>query len=69
VFEYEFKLKGDMPPIANSQPIPLALRSPVREQTQAMLRDGILEESCLAYVNPLTLVHREPKPIHICVEA
>jgi hypothetical protein len=31
-----------------------------------MLRDGILEESYSAYVNPLTPVHREQKPIRIC---
>jgi len=58
-----------MPPTANSLPIPFALRAPVREQIQAMFRDGILEESYSAYVNPLTLVHREPKPIRICVDA
>ena len=69
VFEYEFKIEGDMPPTANSRPIPFALRAPVREQIQAILRDGILEESYLAYVNPLTLVHREPKPIRIYVDA
>jgi hypothetical protein len=33
-----------------------------------MLRDGILEESYSAYVNPPTLVHREQKPIRICVD-
>jgi hypothetical protein len=69
VFEYEFKIEGDIPPAASSRPIPFALRAPVREQIQAMLRDGILEESYSAYVNPLTLVHREPKPIRICVDA
>jgi hypothetical protein len=68
VFEYEFKI-GDMPPTANSRPIPFALMAPVREQIQAMLRDGILEESYSAYVNQLTLVHREPKPIRNCVDA
>ena len=68
VFEYEFKIEGDMPPTANSRPIPFALRAPVREQIQVMLRDGILEELYSAYFNPLTLVHREPKPIRICVE-
>jgi hypothetical protein len=69
VFEYQFKIEGDMPSAASSRPIPFALRTPVREQVQAMLRDGILEESYSAYVNPLTLVHREPKPIRICVDA
>jgi hypothetical protein len=44
MFEYEFKIEGDMPPTANSRSIPFALRAPVREQIQAMLRDGILEE-------------------------
>ena len=34
-----------------------------------MLRDGILEKSYSVYINPLTLVHREPKPILICVYA
>jgi hypothetical protein len=37
VFEYEFKIEGDMPPTANSWPIPFALRTPIREQIQAML--------------------------------
>jgi hypothetical protein len=68
-FEYEFKIEVDMPPTANSRPIPFALRAPVREQIQAKLRDEILEESYSAYVNPLTLVHRESKPIRICVDA
>jgi len=69
MLEYEFKIEGDMPPTANSRPIPFGLRASVREQIQAMLRDGILEESYSAYINPLTLVHREPKPIRICVDA
>jgi hypothetical protein len=34
-----------------------------------MVEDGILEESYLDYVNPLTLVHRENKPVRICVDA
>ena len=58
-----------MPPTADSRHIPFGLRAPVREQIQAMLRDGILEESYSAYVNPLTSVHREPQPIRICVDA
>ena len=50
VFEYEFKVKGDMPPTANYRPIPFALRAPVREQIQAMLKDRVLKESYSAYV-------------------
>jgi hypothetical protein len=69
VFECEFKIEGDMPPTANSLPIPFALRAPVRQQIQPMLRDGILEESYSANVSPLTLARREQEPIRICVGA
>ena len=69
IFQYEFKIEGDMPPTANFRPIPFALRALVREQFQAILRDWILEESYSAYVNPLILVHREQKPSRICVDA
>jgi hypothetical protein len=69
MFEYEFNIEGDMPPTANSRPITFVMRAPVPEQIQAMLRDGILEKSYSAYVNTLTQVHREPKPIRICVDA
>jgi hypothetical protein len=34
-----------------------------------MLKDGLLEASYSAYVNPPTLVHREQKSIRICVHA
>ena len=67
-FEYEFK-KGDVPISENSRSIPVALRAPVRERIQAILRDGILEEPYSTYVNPLTLVHQEHKPIRIYVDA
>jgi hypothetical protein len=69
VFEYEFQIEGDMPTSANSRQIPFALRAPVRELVQAMLRDRILGESYSAYVNPLTLAHREGKSIRICTDA
>jgi hypothetical protein len=68
-FDYEFKIEGSMPASANSRPIPFALRDQVRDQILSMLRDGILEESYSAYVNPLTLVTREDKPVRICVDA
>ena len=58
-----------MPTSENSRPIPVALRAPFRERIQAILRDGILEESYSTYVNPLTLVHHEQKPIRIYVDA
>jgi lysyl-tRNA synthetase class I len=53
-FEYEFTIEGSMPPSANSRQIPFALRSSVLDQIQEMLRDGILEESHSAYINPIT---------------
>ena len=58
-----------MPPTENYRPIPFALRAPVREQIQAMLKDRVLKESYSAYVNPLTLVQHEQKPIRICLDA
>jgi len=56
-------------PSANSRPIPFALRDQVRDQIQVMLKDDILEESFLSYINPLTLVVREAKPLRICIDA
>jgi hypothetical protein len=41
----------------------------VREQIQTILKDGILEESHLAYVNPITLVVHEGKAVRICLDA
>jgi hypothetical protein len=54
---------------ANSRPNPFALRNQVREQIQAMLKDGIFEESHSAYKNPITPVVREGKAVRICLEA
>ena len=68
-FEYSFKIEGSMPPSANSRPIPLVLRDQVREQIREMLKDGILEESHSAYINPITLVVREGKSVCICLDA
>ena len=50
-FGYEFTKEGSMPHNAKSRPIPCALRNQARGQTQAMLKDGILEESHSAYIN------------------
>jgi hypothetical protein len=54
---------------ANSRPISFALRDQVRDQIQIMLKDDIVEESFSSYINPLTLVVREAKPLRICVDA
>ena len=66
--EYEFKIEGNMPPSAKSRPIPFALRHQMREQIQAMLKDGILEELHSAYINPITLVIREGRAVRICLD-
>ena len=58
-----------MPHRANARPIPFALRHQVRKQIQAMLKDGILEESHSAYINPITLVIREGTAVRICLDA
>ena len=57
-----------MPNSANSRPIPLVLRNQVHEQIREMLKDGILEESHSAYINPITLVVRERKSVCICLD-
>jgi len=64
-FEYEFKIEGNMPHSANSRPFPFALRNQVREQIHVMLKDGILEESHSAYINPITPIVREGKAVRI----
>ena len=58
-----------MPTSANSRPIPFALRDQVRDQIQVTLKDDIMEESFSSYINPLTLVVREMKLLHICDDA
>ena len=58
-----------MPTSGNSRPIPIALRDQVRDQIKVMLKDDILEESFSSYINPLTLVVWEMKPLRICVDA
>ena len=68
-FVYDFKIESSMPQCANSRPIPFALRNQVRGQIQTMLKDGILEESHSACINPTTLVVREGKAVRICLDA
>jgi hypothetical protein len=68
-FEYHFNVIEKLPKATSTRIIPFALRDEVRAQIKAVVKDGILEESYSDYVNPLTLVHRENKPIRICVDA
>jgi hypothetical protein len=58
VFEYEFRMQGDLPKSSNARAIPFSLRQEVREQIQEMIRNGILEVSHPPYVNPLTVIQR-----------
>jgi c-di-GMP-binding flagellar brake protein YcgR len=53
---------------ANARQIRFALRDLVRGQIQAMLKDGILEESHSAYINTITIVVREGKAVRICLD-
>ena len=41
----------------------------MRDQIQEILRDGILEESHSAYINPITPVVREGKAVSVCLDA
>jgi hypothetical protein len=68
-FEYHFNIVGNVPKSNSSRTVPFALRDEVRSQIETMIEDGILEESYSDYTNPLTLVHRENKPVRICVDA
>jgi hypothetical protein len=62
-------MQGDLPKSSSARAIPFSLRQEVREQIQEMIRNGILEVSHSPYVNPLTVVQREHKPVRICVDA
>jgi hypothetical protein len=68
-FEYTFQVEGQLPKSTYSRPIPFALRPTVSEEIQQLMKDGILEESHSAYINPLTVVQREGKSPGICVDA
>jgi len=52
-FEYHFSIVGILPKASSSRTIPFALRDEVRTQIQAMIEDGILEESYSDFINPL----------------
>jgi predicted Zn-ribbon and HTH transcriptional regulator len=68
-FEYTFQVEGKLPKSTYSCPIPFALRLTVSEEIRQLMKDGILEESHSAYLNPLTVVQREGKSPRICVDA
>jgi hypothetical protein len=67
--DYDFNIVGTLLKSGCSRAIPFALCNKVEAQIQDMLYDGILEESYSDYVNPLTLEHRERKPLRLRVDA
>jgi len=69
MFEYRFQMQGGLSKSCNSRPIPFSLRREVREQIEHMIKNGTLEISHSPYVNPLTIIQRKDKPVHICVDA
>jgi hypothetical protein len=58
-----------LPKSCNSRAIPFSLRNKVREQIETMVNNDILEISHSPYVNPLTIIQREDKPVRICIDA
>jgi hypothetical protein len=69
MFEYKFQTQGGLPKSCNSRAIPFLLRTKVGEQIEAMVNDDILEISHSPYVNPLTIIQREDKPVRINLDA
>jgi len=67
-FEYEFTKEGSIPHSTNSRPIPFTLRNQAREQIQAMLNYGVLEESHSACIHPVSLLVRERKAVRIFID-
>jgi hypothetical protein len=68
-FEYTFQVQGQLPKSTYSRPLPFALRPTVSQEIRQLLKDDILEKSHSAYLNPLTVVHREGKSPRNCVDA
>jgi hypothetical protein len=69
MFEYKFQMQGELPKPCNSRAILFSLRTKVREQIEAMVNNDSLEIPHSPYVNPLTIIQRENKPVRICIDA
>ena len=69
MYEYKFNITDTTPIIGHSRPVPYAARAGVRKQIEQMMEDGILELSNSSFINPLTIVYRENKEPHICIDA
>jgi hypothetical protein len=69
MFDYRFQVQGVLRKSCNNQPIPFWLRREIREQIEEMIKNGILENSHLPHVNPLTIIQTKHKPLRIYVDA
>jgi hypothetical protein len=71
MFEYRFRMQGELPDSCNSRPILISLHRELREQIEKVIKNGILEISHSPYVNPPTIIQRKhnPVPIYLCVDA
>jgi hypothetical protein len=69
LLKYKFHVKADQPLRSFSRPVPFAMRHAVKTQIQDIVRDDILELYQSDILNPLTVVPREGKKPHICVDA
>jgi hypothetical protein len=66
MFEYRFEMQGGLPKSCKRRPIPFSLRREVREQIEVIVKNDILEISHSPYVNPLMIIKRKEKPVHMC---
>jgi len=49
--------------------VPYLPTAGARKQTEQMTKDRIFELSDSSFINPLTIVHRESKESHFCIDA
>jgi hypothetical protein len=68
IFEYAF-MTDEKPIMSHTRLVPFSLRPAVREQTDHMLSDDILERSKSPFINALTVVPRREGPPRICIDA
>jgi len=69
LYEYKFNITDTTPIIGHSRPVPYSARAGVRKEIEQMMEGGVLELSDSTFINPLTIVYRENKKPHICIDA
>jgi hypothetical protein len=55
--------------IGHSRPVPYSARAGVRNQTEQMMEDGILELSDTPFINSVMIVYQENKEPRTCIDA